>query len=188
MNPAWLSAMAQAAIALTGAYVAINWRTQQRESKRAAVAGEVLVATLRYLFVLDRAASLVILGDAPVDADRQAVLRADVSRRIGMVDDVVQDFLEAWRAAETYLPRSVATIIEAIGKEGDALRWSQATFAELPLGHEDPEVRRFVREIYSEGFGSTPRQRIAGFRKEVLQRLRPLAQLGDDSDAVEATR
>lgn len=177
VNPAWLSALASAASAIAAAVTSLRtmrelgrWREQKSETKRAEVAGEVLVATLRFLTAVSGTAS--IFGKHGEDDEKQTGFRKEVAERWAATSDISNAFIKAWELAETYLPDAVNDLLGRVWQEKASLAASQMTFFQI-VGHP------MAAEFFNQGFGSDPEKRLAALRDEARRVLRPLAQLAE---------
>lgn len=189
MEPGWISAVAALIASGTAAFVAkrgtkelSRWRTQQRETKRSAVAGEVLVATLRFLTGLGSLVSPLVsrpLSD-PDPRDEHKQMREVTAADWADFATFSNDFVKAWELAETYLPENVTALLDKIWKLRTEIRSAQMTFYATPLGKGT--------EFFKIGWGSAPQTKIDTLRTEARQLLRPIAQMmdGDEEDRANA--
>jgi hypothetical protein len=179
VEPGWISAIAAALAASTASFVAwrgsreLNrWRTQQRETKRAAIAGEVLVATLRFLTGLASTTRVVSTRPMVEDPnDEHRAFREASEADWTAIVAVSNEFISAWELCETYLPEDVDRLMERVWALRAEIKSNQRTFFAVPLG-------RGV-EFFEGGWGRRPNERIEALRKEARTLLRPIAQMAE---------
>jgi hypothetical protein len=180
-DPSWVSAFAGLIAASTGAFLARRatkeldrWRTQQRETKKAAVAGEVLVASLRFLTAVASTTNLVVRGQlaAHDPNDEHKGMREASEADWNAIADISNEFIKVWELAETYLPEDVAELLEEIWEVRSDLQASQMGFFIMPLGEGT--------DFFKSGWGRVPREKLDALRVRARNLLRPLAQMADE--------
>lgn len=146
-------------------------RDDRRSTKRAEVAGEVLVASLRYLTSLNPVVSVFASASLHTDdsSDEHAHLRRDTEQRWASAGDAWNAFIRAWELAETYLPENVHQLLERINDLRASIKAAQHTYLATPSGHN--------AEFFQQGWGRVPQEKIDAIRREARALLRPLAQL-----------
>jgi hypothetical protein len=180
--PAIISAFASALSAAAAAFGNLRasremkrWRDQRRESKRADVAAEVLVSTLRFLTTLSSLTSTIVTSSGQKD---DSGLPVEVARRYDAAASAAGDFIKAWELAETYLPDEVALLLERAWDARAEIMSSQITYFSMPPPHG--------AEAHKRGFGAVPDQQLDALRAEARRLLRPLAQHADDATSKRA--
>ena len=160
-----------------------RWREQQRTVKHAEVAGETLVATIRFLDGLVAVTSLMIAG-APEGTDpndEHAVARAVAQERWTSLASVSNEFTRAWAHAETCLPEPVSEFLKRVWELRSEIWAGQATFFAVPLGKGT--------QFFDRGWGSGPDKKIEALQAEARTVLRHLAQMTDTkSNQAEAVK
>ena len=151
------------------------------EEKRAQVAGEGLVAILRYLRALEATAD-VVMWAAPSDAPDDHKATVEHTMRWQLLEPVEGEFRRGWIGVETFLPDSCTEIMEAVWKERNEIRANQMTWLAVS-GQAGVNPSFFER-----GFGSVPRKAIEELRARSKTIFRPIAQLKslDKDDALTA--
>lgn len=178
--PQWISAIASVAsssIALTAVLIGISkakkeldrWREEKRDVKRAEIAGEVLVASLRFLSGLETIVSNFRLQVDEDEATSPYAFEDEVAKRWVRFSETEKKFREAWQLAETYLPDEVSQLLENVSQESNNIWASQKTHFAVPAGS--------ASESFDMGFGSKPKVRLKDLRSKCRQTLRPIAQL-----------
>lgn len=149
------------------------------EEKRAQVAGEGLVAILRYLRALEATAD-VAMWAAPAEAADDSKVSVEHTMRWQLLEPVEEEFRRGWIGVETFLPDDCTEVMEAIWKERNAIRANQMTWLAV---YRQPGggVTFFER-----GFGSVPTKAIVALRTLAKAVFRPIAQL-KSLDAYEET-
>jgi hypothetical protein len=147
-------------------------RDEKRLTKRAEIAGEVLVSTLRLLTSLNPIVS--VFGSAPQDdaddpRDEHAHLRRDTQERWAAAADAWNAFVRSWELAETYLPDAVHQLLERIHDLRGTIRSAQHTYLATPVGG--------ATEYFAQGWGRVPQEKLDAIRAEARALLRPMAQL-----------
>jgi hypothetical protein len=154
--------------------------TTSSEQKRAEVAAEVLVAALRMLDALDRAAGLGSfeterVGDDDPDA-RRKWMRLQVEARDASVRIFDEEFRRAWHLAEVFLPEAAPELLYEITRlKGEILAGQQMHAMAL-----DQSPQHAV-QFHKQGYGLEPSQKIGDLRKRAKDFLRPIAQLAGKS-------
>jgi hypothetical protein len=146
-------------------------REDRRSTKRAEVAGEVLVSSLRYLTSLNPVVSVFASPSQDTDDphNEYAHLRRDTQERWASTGDAWNALIRAWELAETYLPDYVHQLLERINDVRATIGAAQHTYLATPRGHN--------AEFFQEGWGRVPQAKIDAIRSEARALLRPLAQL-----------
>lgn len=173
--PTWIAPVAGVVATITGVVAAAFaiWKTtvelkRWRTERPAQVAGEVLVATLRFLSELRgnttptiRPIDEAVVPEGVSDAER---FHRAVETRWANFRLVSDRFDEAWAKAETHLPDEVSTLLEEVSDAQRSIWAAQVT----SIGSR--------RSSFDEGFGSGPQKRIEDLRKKVRTVIRPLAR------------
>ena len=193
-TPPLISAIASTATAVTavvGFIYAIGktskeierTRNEKRIVKRAEVAGEVMVATLRYLTALDSVVSIYSNAQKEPDddpRDEHAPMRGVTNKLWISIGDVSNAFIRAWELAETYLPRTVDELLQGIWQLRAEIRAGQHTFFAVPLGQGS--------EFFKQGWGKMPEAAIKQVREKAHKLLRPIAQLESEDGSGSSLR
>jgi hypothetical protein len=137
------------------------------EEKRAQVAAEVLVATLRFLYALEGAVTLAALGDAPPGSRPEVQVSRSVDMRRKVVDAATEQLTSAWILAEVHLPDDVNQLLDSVWKLWADIHAAQATWAAAAGTTE-------AGEYYRRSVGPDPEKRINEMRSTVKTRLRQL--------------
>jgi hypothetical protein len=158
--------------------VAARLRTAAEE-KRAQVAGEVLVACLKFLDALESAVTLAAIGDAPPGAPAEVQIERTVAARRDIVEAEAKQFAAAWILAETHLPDAVTSQVEQIWKQWLEIHAVQMTWL-ASLGTPDST------QYYLRAIGPHPERNLAATRtatKDCLRRLVMTAEMDAPSRA-----
>lgn len=136
------------------------------EEKRAAVASEALVAALRLLDALDRAAGTQVYADADTPKDERR--EQDFDRRWAETEPYQKEFYRLWVLAEAHLPDEVDAVLESTFDVLREMRANQRTHVDI--GGHDPQ-------FFRAGFGAVPKAAITEKRKHVKQVLRTYVEM-----------
>jgi hypothetical protein len=161
-----------------------KWKRERHVLKRAEVAGEVLVSSLRFLTGLQQIASPWITGEGPPDAEPEPTSERDRSKRdaeaLGHIlsnrweqfSATSTAFVDAWERAEVYLPENVIALLEEVWKARASIHSNQHMHVMMGRqGHAD----RY--DFFEAGFGTDIRKSLDDLRNRVKGILRPLAQM-----------
>jgi len=146
------------------------WRIEKRETKRAEVAADALVAALAFLDGLITIVSIFVMhSDDPNPTDPRGIeaWRREVEERWAKFAPVSDRFVDTIRLAETYLPDQVNELFNRVWMERATIKAAQSTYFQTPEAND----------VFREGFGSRPDGRISSLRDECRRLLRPIVQL-----------
>lgn len=142
-----------------------RWKKERQATKRAEVAGEVLVATQQLLSGLQNQISTLMLRSMPkeVGPDRHE-LDASVQARWDLLS--MDAFNAAAQLAEVYLTSEVCDLLDETRQLFMSIWAAQTMFSSSKEG-----------EMFSRGYGKDPETKITDLKKRLLDLLRPVAQL-----------
>jgi hypothetical protein len=142
------------------------------EEKRAQVAAEALVASLRFLDALRGLVNPFYGKHDPAPREDPDAGAAFFNSRWDRFDHFDKEFRSAWTQAEVYLPENVAEALEKVWKLRGNVRGAQSV-ASTPRGAGPADQ---IAAYYLEGYGTDPERRIEDLRAEMKVLLRPLAR------------
>lgn len=142
-----------------------RWKKERQATKRAEVAGEVIVATLQLLSGLQKQSSTRVLRSMPreVGADGHE-LDASIQARWDLLS--MDAFNAAAQLAEVFLNSDVIKLLDETRQLYMSIWAAQTIF---PSSQE--------QETFNRGYGKDPEEKIADLKKRLLDSLRPMAQL-----------
>ncbi|MDX2092497.1 MAG: hypothetical protein SFX73_31830 [Kofleriaceae bacterium] len=184
--PALISAIADsitAAAAVFGVGWAVHaarselskWRTEKLATKRAEVAGEALVAALDLLDAMKLPTS--VLSAVQYGGDErpyETALATETQARWTAIAPSINAFIRARQAAQVYLDKPEADLLQRVWDERARIRASQHTYLATPP-HDGRE------KFWNGGWGAEADARLDGLRDQLLAHMRPLAHLADST-------
>lgn len=163
-----------------------KWRTERSATKRAEVAGEALVATIRFTDGLKQIASPFVVGSAPAEGEPEAVgereretqdaewLGAVLTERWEAFKPFATRFVDAWELAQVYLPDDVSELMREMWKARSAINATQNTYVMmLRQHHHEPK-------LYEGALGLHLEKELDELCERARKLLRPLAQLAPE--------
>ena len=160
-----------------------KWKRERHVLKRAEVAAEVLVTTLRFLSGLQQIASPWITGEGRDDQSPPPTSERDrrqrdiealakiLAQRWESFAPTSNAFVAAWEHAEVFLPAGVMDFLEKIWKARASIKSNQHThIVQARQGGDNPK-------FFEGGLGDEVELKLLDLRKEAKEILRPLAQM-----------
>ena len=163
-----------------------RWRITQRETKRAEVAGDVLVAALTFLTELGGIVSpwyFAPPGQSAASTTRQEENQGaeeECKRRWQNFAVTQEAFLKAWRLAETYLDDGAREVLEELWTTKSSIYASQdAYFRAIRRGWPMTE------QTYCQAFGEDRQRNLDEIREKARSVFRRLVLLDQDARPAE---
>ena len=145
----------------------------QSVERRATIAAQVLVCTLRYLDALRSSTTPGAQVATQPSATPAAFLKAEFEARWAVLREYEKQFGDACVQAEVYLSDGVSGFLEEIADYGNELYANQITHLTMLHNGGGHDQTYFENSI-----GRRPRARIKELRDGALANLRPLIKLG----------
>jgi hypothetical protein len=161
------------------------WREEKRDTKRAEVAGEALVAIVRFTTELKSIRSPFSFStDEPAppvaETERQKFRRDEVGLR-AMLEErwkafaaTANQFVDAWEKAQVYLKPEAVAVFDSLWKAKAGVWAGQHTSLLMMRQGSAPS-----ESIWERGFGDEIDQELEQLRSEALLKLGPVARLSD---------
>jgi len=146
----------------------------QAVERRAGIAAQVLISTLRYLDALKAATSVAFQAQTQPGGSESDVLRADFNARWEGIQEREADFTDALVLAEVHLPEGVNGILAEVWTLRREIRANQSTHVAMLVnskgGYHDSR-------FFEKSFGSEPQKKIDQLRDASRTKLRALVSL-----------
>ena len=192
----WLSGLGDLMAGIAALLIAIGgyfagrrelrkWRDRQRDEKRAQVAGEALVASLRLLGTLETNTSAIAgaVRDEAIEIEEQIGMQVGsgenrhlwasaIRGRWAASADAINGFYNAFYQAAGHLPQNATQLLEDVGRLLRDVESDQKVVAQA-AAEGGPRLNM--------GFGDEPRKRIAELQGQVKETIGPIARLEPDA-------
>lgn len=167
-----------------------RWRDEKRDTKRAEIAGELAGAIQRFVIAMNTIADTQ-LQNSPPDLNmrpggpnlrenpqlQRSMAASEYDDRWNAAVPTFNAFIDAWNLANVYLPREVDEFCRELWSFKVNVEVNQKSWlATMGQSGADPLA-------FSGGVGQQVHDRAAELNERALALLRPLAQLGEISDA-----
>ena len=167
-----------------------RWRDEKRDTKRAEIAGELAGAIQRFVIAMNTIADTQ-LQNSPPDLNmrsggpnyrelpqlQQSMATAEYGDRWNAAVPTFNAFIDAWNQANVYLPTEVSELCSELWTFKADVEVNQRLWL-ATMGQPDSDPSALAG-----GVGQKVHDRAAELDEKALTLLRPLAQLGEISDA-----